>query len=229
MLRLTFRAFAVALALAAPVACSKGGAGASSGGTASKEGHASKAGNTPRVSHDYVAAQGAALELRSRDALTSRQNHAGDSIVATATTAALDAAGDTVIPVGAEFLGTVREIAAAPNPRSNGRLHLAFTAVRIRGDAHPVSVQVTGMGTQLKGRGITGGTVAKVGAGAVIGGLAGRLIGGNTTGALVGAAAGGAAGGVYAHETRSLDVVLPAGSRIRVSLAEAFALGAPTH
>ncbi len=222
MLRLTFRTFAAALALAAPAACSKGGASTTLGGRTT-------GGRTAKVSHDYVVARGAVLELRSRDALTSRQNHAGDSIVATATTAALDAAGDTVIPVGAEFMGSVREIAAAPNPRANGRLHLAFTAVRIHGDTHPVSVQVTGMGTQLKGRGITGGTVAKVGAGAVIGGLAGRLIGGNTTGALVGAAAGGAAGGVYAHETRSLDVILPAGSRIRVALGEAFALGAPTH
>ena len=209
MLRLTSRRLAAVLALAAPAACS--GAGASAGGNAKK------------VAEDRVAGQGAVIELRSRDALTSRHNHAGDSVVATAVSAVLDAARDTVIPVGAEFRGTVQEIAPAPNPHASGRLRVAFTAVRINGVVHPVRVRVTGLGTQLQGRGITGGTVAKVGAGAAIGGIVGRLVGGNTTGALVGAAAGGAAGGVYAHETRSLDVVLAPGSRIRVVLAAPFA------
>jgi hypothetical protein len=214
MLRLSHRSVAMALALVVPAACS--------GASASMKGKANAA------SRDLVAARGTVIELTSRDVLTSRRNRPGDTVVATATSAALDAARDTVVPVGAEFLGTVQEIAPAPNPRATGRLRLAFTAVRIGGVVHPIGVRVTELGTELKGRGVTGGTVAKVGAGAAIGGLVGRLVGGNTTGALVGAAAGGAAGGVYAHETRSLDVVLPRGSRIRVALTGPFAAGVAT-
>ena len=215
MIRPASRRLAAVLALAASAACS--GAGGPVGRSTTMGGNGKKA------AENRVAAQGAVIELRSRDALTSRHNHAGDSVVATAVSAALDPARDTVIPVGAEFRGTVQEIAPAPNPRASGRLRVAFTAVRINGVVHPVSIRVTGLGTQLQGRGITGGTVAKVGGGAAIGGIVGRLIGGNTTGALVGAVAGGAAGGVYAHETRSLDVVLAPGSRIRVVLAAPFA------
>jgi hypothetical protein len=218
MLRLPVRPLAVALALAAPAACS--GAGATVKGGAGKESR-----DPARGSHSLVVERGTVIDLRSHQEITSRRNHAGDGIVATATSAALDAARDTVIPAGAEFLGTIQEIAPAPNPRATGRLQIAFGEVRFNGVVHPISVRVAGMGTQLKGRGVTGGTVAKVGAGAAVGGIVGRLIGGNTTGALVGAAAGGAAGGVYAHETRSLDVVLPAGSRIRVSLTGPFAAG----
>jgi outer membrane lipoprotein SlyB len=87
-------------------------------------------------------------------------------------------------------------------------------------------MQVTTMGTTMQGRGITAGTAAKVGAGAVVGGVAGRVIGGNATGTVVGAVAGAAAGGVVAHETRTLDIVLPDGAPIRAVFTSRFSPGA---
>jgi hypothetical protein len=174
------------------------------------------------VARDLGIAAGRTFELRMRTALTSRTNHVGDPVAASVVRAVLSATGDTVIPAGAILRGTVSEIAAAPNPHAQGHLVLAFTGVAVGGAVRPIRVHVDEMATRLEGRGVTGGTVAKVGAGAVLGGLAGRIIGRSGTGTVVGAAAGAAAGGVYAHATRNLDIVLPAGALVRVTTAAPF-------
>ena len=171
---------------------------------------------------DEHLASGVEITLRVRDTISSRTNKSGDAVVATAVRPALSAAGDTVIPAGAVFEGVITDIAPSPNPRSEGRLAIEFSQVRYGGSSHPVRARLLGAETERVGRGITGGTALKVGAGAGVGGLAGRLIGGNATGTIVGAAAGAAAGGVYAHETRHLDVVLPRGGQIRIALTEPF-------
>jgi hypothetical protein len=74
----------------------------------------------------------------------------------------------------------------------------------------------------MKGRGVTAGDAAKVGAGAVVGAVAGRIIGGNRTGTAVGAAAGAAAGVGIAAATRDVDIILDAGASITVVLSEEF-------
>ncbi len=212
------RNLASALLVVASAACS--GAGASPGGGTAVSG--GSAGSASAV-HELVLARGTTIELRASTPLTSRSNHVGDAVVARSVAAATGQGG-VVIPAGAEFLGKVEAIAPAPNPHSSGRLTLAFSQVRVGGRVLPLHARVVSVGTHLAGRGITGGTVAKVGAGAAIGGIAGRLIGGNTTGALIGAAAGGAAGGVYANATRNLDVVMDQGAPIRIELTEPLAL-----
>lgn len=218
MLRSGSRCVLLALAAGAAQACSGAGAsGARSDGAA-----ASVALSARGARHELRLASGTALSLRSRDGLTSRFSQLGDVVVATSLHPALSATGDTVIPAGAEFEGIVTAIAPAPNPRADGRLGIEFSEVRFGGRTYPVRTRLLGVATQRVGRGITGGTVLKVGAGAAAGGIVGRLIGGNATGTLVGAAAGAAAGGVYAHETRHLDVVLPRGGLIRIALAAPF-------
>ncbi len=170
---------------------------------------------------DLALSQGTTLELRSRTALTSRTNHAGDPVTAVLVAPAY-ADSTTVIPAGSEFVGTVQAIEPAPSPHQKGRLELAFTQVRIGGTLEPIHTRVLSIATHLKGRGVTGGTVAKVGAGAAIGGIAGRIIGGNTTGALIGAAAGGAGGAVVANATRNLDILMDNGAPIRLELTQPF-------
>jgi hypothetical protein len=76
----------------------------------------------------------------------------------------------------------------------------------------------------MKGRGVTAGEAAKVGAGAVIGGIAGRVLGGNAKGTAIGAAAGAAAGVGYAAATRDVDMILPAGALVRITLTAPFEL-----
>jgi hypothetical protein len=172
---------------------------------------------------DLALSPGLTLELRSRTALSSRTNHVGDHVTAVLVAPAYADSGTPVIPAGSEFLGTVEAIAPAPNPHSAGTLELAFTDVRVGGALQPIHTRVISVATHLRGRGVTGGTVAKVGAGAAVGGILGKLIGRSTAATVIGAAAGGAAGGVYANATRNLDVIMDRDAPIRLELTEPYA------
>ena len=219
------------LLLVAAGACSR--AGATPVGRAAAAGSAPTAASAPAPAsvvvaprtipaRDLALGSGTVLDLRAETALSSRRNHAGDRVTAVLRAPATPDGGDVVLPAGSEFFGRVEAIAPAPNPHSAGKLVLAFTQVRVDGTLQPIQAKVVSVATHLAGRGVTGGTVAKVGAGAAIGGIAGRLIGGNGTGALIGAAAGGVGGGVYANATRSPDVVMDRGAAIRLELTRPF-------
>lgn len=215
----TIRHLSLVGALLASAACGRPNAandtaGATSGG--------STADPAPPAVRELSLFSGTSVRLESRSEISSRHNHTGDRIVATAAAAVLNAAGDTVIPRGTTFFGRVTALAPAPNPDAQGLLRVNFFEARVRDRIYPVHGQVTFLGTTMRGRGVTAGTAAKVGAGAVIGGVAGRLIGGNSTGTVVGAVAGGAGGAVVAHATRTMDIVLPGGAEIRLKLTAPF-------
>lgn len=171
-----------------------------------------------------MLAEGTTIELFASDSLNSRKNKKGDAVMATTASAVNDAQGRGVIPAGAVFLGTISDIAPAEHPGGQGRMVLTFTRVQFGGKTYGVQASVDTMGTTMKGRGVTAGDVAKVGAGAVVGGVAGRLIGGNKKGTAVGAAAGAAAGAGVAVATRDIDIILPAGALVRIVLTAPFRL-----
>ncbi len=167
-------------------------------------------------------ASGYSLQLTSVTDVTSQKDHAGKPFTARVVVAALGTKGDTVIPVGAEFIGQVSELQDAGTPGATGRLMVAFNSVRIDGHDYPVDTRVLSLATRSVSRGVTADDAAKVGVGAVIGGVAGRVIGGNATGTAVGAVAGGAAGAVYANRSKDHDIVLTPGSNIEIELTSAF-------
>lgn len=180
---------------------------------------------TPPVrSTPPTIAEGTAIDLLAADTLTSRHNKIGEDVVAVAGTAVKDARGREVIPAGAVFLGTITDIAPAESPGGEGRLAMSFTRAQFGGKTYAVQARVDDLGTYMKGRGVTAGDAAKVGAGAVVGAVAGRLIGGNKTGTAVGAAAGAAAGVGIAAATRDVDIILPAGALVRIVLTAPFVL-----
>ena len=176
----------------------------------------------PKPAPPPMLAAGTSLGLTAADSINSRHNKKGDPVRATAAEAVRDDRGRVVIPAGAVFTGTVSDI--APGTPGGGRLVITFNRVGFGGKTYAVEAQVEAMDTTRQGRGITTGTAAKVGAGAVIGGIAGRLIGGNKTGTAVGAAAGAAAGAGVAHATRDIDVILPAGANLAIRLSAPFNL-----
>jgi hypothetical protein len=169
-----------------------------------------------------MLSEGTSVDLVASDTLTSRHNKKGDAVMAIAASALQDNQGRTVIPAGAVFLGTISDIAPAESPGGEGRMALTFNRVQFGGKTYSVQAASEDLGTYMKGRGVTAGDAAKVGAGAVIGGVAGRLIGGNKTGTIVGAAAGAAAGAGIAAATRDIDIILPAGALVRVVLTAPF-------
>lgn len=168
--------------------------------------------------------EGTTVELWATDTLTSRHNKAGEAVTSTTASAIRDSRGREVIPAGAVFLGTISDIAPAETPGGQGRMVLTYSRVQFGGKTYAVQARSDSLGSYMKGRGVTAGDAAKVGAGAVVGGIAGRLIGGNKTGTAVGAAAGAAAGVGIAAATRDVDIILPAGGLVRIVLTAPFTL-----
>jgi hypothetical protein len=169
-------------------------------------------------------AAGTTFTIVARDTLTSRHNATGEEVAARTVEAVRDESGMVVIPAGAVFYGTISDIAPAESPGGEGRLALAFDRVEIAEQTYALQARVDSVGTRMKGRGVTAGDAAKVGAGAVVGAIAGRVIGGNKAGTIVGAAAGTAAGVGIAAATRDVDIILDAGAPIRLVLTAPLAL-----
>ncbi len=213
------RARMLLAAAAVVTACSgadgAGGEGSQGGSVATRE---------SRRDPDPVLATGTLFELRAADTITSRRNHVGDTVRARVPVPVPNVEGRVVIPAGAVLMGTIREIAPAERPGQQGRLWIAFNRVQIRGRTYPVGLQVMSMATVVQDRGFTAGDAAKVGAGAVAGGVAGRVIGGDRRGTIVGAAAGTAVGAVLMDRSRDVDIVLPRGGAVRVRLTSPFPL-----
>jgi hypothetical protein len=165
---------------------------------------------------------GTTIMLAASDTLTSRHNKKGEVVTATATEDIRDERGRVVIPAGSLFIGTISDIAPAEGPGGQGRIVLTFNQVEIGGDRYPVAARTDSVGAFMKGRGITAGDAAKVGAGAVVGAVAGRVIGGDKTGTIVGGVVGAATGVGIAAATKDVDIILAAGAPIRLVLTAPF-------
>jgi hypothetical protein len=94
--------------------------------------------------------------------------------------------------------------------------------VDIEGQHYALSGSATALDRTLRDRKTNGGDIAKVGAGTAAGAIVGRVIGGNTKGAVIGGIIGGAVGAQRAVETQDRDVVVPASSRVEVTLDGTF-------
>jgi uncharacterized protein YfiM (DUF2279 family) len=93
----------------------------------------------------------------------------------------------------------------------------------IAGRTYPLSGSAAALDRTLKDRKTNAGDIAKVGVGAGAGALLGTAVsGGSTKGAVIGGVAGAAVGTQRAVETQDRDVVVPSGSRLRVTLSAPF-------
>jgi hypothetical protein len=171
-------------------------------------------------------ASGTRLDLTATDTLSSRTNKAGDAFTARVASDVKDLSGNVVIPAGSTVNGTITAVKAAPNPRTPGTLTLSVTSVTVRGTSYPIEASIDSVATQRKGRGVTTGDAAKVGAGAVAGAVLGRGIGGNRKGTIKGGVVGGIAGAGVASSTKDSDIILPAGAHIVVRLTKELAVSA---
>jgi len=171
-----------------------------------------------------VAAEGTVVMLTANDTLTSRHNKRGETVTATVSADITDARGRTVIPAGAVFVGTITDIAPAESPGGQGRLVITYTTVEFGGQSYAVAARTDSLATWMKGRGVTGGDAAKVGAATAVGAAAGAIIGKDAKGAIIGGAVGAAAGVGIAAATRDVDILLNAGAPVRLVLTAPFSL-----
>jgi hypothetical protein len=155
--------------------------------------------------------------------ITSKTDKPGATVTGTVASDVTDATGRVVIPAGSKVTMTITEIHESENKGDKtGKLTLTPTAVVIAGESHALDGSAVALDRTLRDRKTNAGDVAKVGAGAGIGAIAGRVIGGNTKGAVIGGIIGGAVGTQRAIETQDRDVVVPANSRVEVTLGGTF-------
>ncbi len=154
------------------------------------------------------------LPIRFETTISSASSHPEDKVLAVVRQDVIDD-GIVVIPAGSELRGRV--VSARRAGKVSGRSYLAvsFDTVEIRGRVHRVSTN--GLGVQ--GRKGTKKDAAIIGGGAGAGALVGAILDGKG-GAAKGALIGGATGTGVVLTTRGPDVVIPAGARYRVRLAD---------
>jgi hypothetical protein len=180
----------------------------------------------PPAPTSYTLRAGTGVAMSIDDSITTRHAKPGDTFKATVSEDIRDASGHVVIPMGSVVTGTVVSAVPAPNPRATGHLDLAVSTVAVRGVVYTVAGTVDSKDSVMQGRGVTTADAAKVGGGAAVGAIAGKLFGKNTKGAVIGGLAGAAAGGVVASRSRDIDVLLPAGAGIHVTLSAPLTVSA---
>ena len=174
----------------------------------------------PPAPSTVTLAAGSHFDMAATDTITTRTAKVGDPFTARVVEDVRNAAGKVVIPAGSQVNGTVTEVRPNPNPNTPGTLTLAVSSVTIRGTNYPLEASIDSLETVHKGRGITTGDAAKVGAGAAAGAILGRVIGGNKKGTIIGGIVGGAVGAGVAQTSKDSDIVLPAGAHIIVTVTK---------
>ncbi|HUR93636.1 MAG TPA: hypothetical protein VMY76_03570 [Gemmatimonadales bacterium] len=171
-------------------------------------------------------AAGASFSASTDAEIRSHKNKVGDEVLATVGSDVKDASGRVVIPAGSKVTLQVTAIKESENKGdTTGTLTLKPTSISINGASQALPASISGVKTQLQGRGTGAGDIAKVGAGTAAGAIVGRVIGGSTKGAIIGGIIGGAVGTQRAVETKDRDVVVPAGTTVTLTLDEKLVAG----
>lgn len=167
---------------------------------------------------------GTAIPAKFDAGISSRTHKAGQKLTGTVSSDVKDKSGRVVIPAGSKVYITIAAIHESERKSDKtGKLVLTPTKVVIGGRSYPVSGSAAALDRTLKDRKTNAGDIAKVGVGVGAGALLGTAVsGGSTKGAVIGGVAGGAVGAQRAVETQDRDVVVPAGSRLKVTLAAPF-------
>jgi hypothetical protein len=191
------------------------------GKTAAKP--ASKPATKP-AARDRVLAAGTAISAKFDAGISSRTHKAGQTLTGTVSSDVKDKSGRTVIPAGAKMHLTIAAIKESERKSDKtGKLSLTPTKVEIAGRSYPIAGSAIALDRTLKDRKTNAGDLAKVGAGTAAGALLGTAVsGGSTKGAVIGGVAGAAVGTQRAIETQDRDVVVPVGSRLKVTLKSTF-------
>jgi hypothetical protein len=155
--------------------------------------------------------------------ISSKTDKPGAIVTASVASDVKDASGRVVIPAGSRVTMTITQIHESENKGDKtGKLTLTPTSVEIGGQSYALTGSADPLDRKLVDRKTNAGDVAKVGAGAAAGAIVGRVIGGSTKGAVIGGLIGGAVGTQRAIETQDRDVVVPASSRVEITLDGTF-------
>ncbi len=176
------------------------------------------------AARERTLASGTAISAKFDGGISSRTHKAGQAITATVSSDVKDKQGKVVIPAGSKVHVTIKAIHESERKSDKtGKLALTPTKVVIAGKTYGLSGSATALDRTLKDRKTNAGDIAKVGVGVGAGALLGTAVsGGSTKGAVIGGVAGGAVGAQRAVETQDRDVVVPSGSRLKITLTAPF-------
>jgi hypothetical protein len=176
------------------------------------------------AARERILASGTSISAKFDGGISSRTHKAGQRITGTVASDVKDKNGKTVIPAGSRVHVTITAIHESERKSDKtGKLVLTPTKVEIAGRTYTLTGSATALDRTLKDRKTNAGDIAKVGVGVGAGALLGTAVsGGSTKGAIIGGVAGGAVGAQRAVETQDRDVVVPAGSRLKVTLKAPF-------
>lgn len=169
----------------------------------------------PPAPTTFTAPAGTFIDVAVAESISSEHSKPGQAFSGIVVSNVRDAKGNIVIPQGSTVHGTVTEVKST---HSGGQLTLAVSGITVRGKDYALAARIDSVETQSIHHGVTGGDVAKTGAGAVVGAVLGRVIGGNAKGAVIGGVVGAGAGAGVAAATKQVDIVLPKGGHINLSL-----------
>lgn len=175
--------------------------------------------NEPAPSRPVAAAPlvlpaGTAISASASDSITSQRNKVGETVTARISEDVRDQNGRVIIPAGSTANFTITALAPAENKSATrGTINLQLTSISVRGRDYSIGGSSTSVEHTLRGRGVTTGDAAKVGAGAAAGAIAGRILGGKK-GTVIGGVVGAAVGTGVAVETADRDVVVAPGATI---------------
>jgi hypothetical protein len=170
-------------------------------------------------------AVGTSFAATVNDTVSSRTTKSGAMMQAKVGADVTDADGRVVIPAGSTVNIKLDQFKSSPTKGGKETFSASLVSVIIDGTSYPIAGTVDHLDYTLKGRGITGGTAAKVGAGAAAGAIIGKAVGKNTTGAIVGGVMGAAGGAAVANETGDQDITVLPGAQVTMTVSAPFTVG----
>jgi hypothetical protein len=175
---------------------------------------------TPAAATSYTLSAGAMIDATTTSTISSQHGHPGDVFTARVVSDVTDDRGAVVIPAGSMMHGSITEVSPASSDRSTGSLTLAVTGVTVNGRDYGVEASIDSLATVNDTRGIEKADVARVVGGAAAGAVLGKVIGGNDKGAIIGGVAGAAVGAATSALVKDMDIALPEGSHLMLTLRQ---------
>jgi hypothetical protein len=162
-------------------------------------------------------ASGTAIDLTSTDRVCTNTNHVGDKFTATVNQAVAGSNGVT-IPSGAKAVINISQL--KQSGKTGDPIQMTFDVTNLTwGDkSFPIDATIDHVDVDKVRNASKTSDAAKVGGGAIVGGIIGQIIGHSTKSTVIGAATGAAAGTAVAMGTAGYDGCVPVGGNIKIHL-----------
>jgi len=164
-----------------------------------------------------TVASGTAMDLTSTERVCTNTNKVGDKFTATVNSAIPGSNGVT-IPSGAKAVIEVSQLKESGKTGDAIQMTFDVQSLTWGEKSYPIDATIDHVDVEKVRNASKKSDIAKVGGGAVVGGILGQIIGHSTKGVVIGAATGAAAGTAVAMGTAGYDGCVPVGGNIKIHL-----------